>query len=110
MRTVVDTNVFISAALKDRSVPAMALRLVEQRGRLLKSTATERQLLEVMIRPHLLWLIAPATQDWFNKLLNAAECRSLPRTNSVRMALRLDTPRRPLLAAVTLSNAPSSGG
>jgi putative PIN family toxin of toxin-antitoxin system len=73
MRVVVDTNVFVSAALKDRSLPAMALRLAEQRGRLLKSAATERQLLDVVARPYLAPLIAPSTQAWFEKLLHAAE-------------------------------------
>jgi predicted nucleic acid-binding protein len=42
MRVVVDTNVFISAALKDKSFPALALHVVEQRGTLLKSAAAER--------------------------------------------------------------------
>jgi predicted nucleic acid-binding protein len=51
MRVVVDTNVFVSAALKDKSLPALAVHLVGQRGTLLKSTATERQLFEVLARP-----------------------------------------------------------
>ena len=42
---VVDTNVFVSAALKDKSFPALALHIVAQRGTLLKSAVTERQLL-----------------------------------------------------------------
>ncbi|HUN50957.1 MAG TPA: hypothetical protein VMU42_07565 [Candidatus Sulfotelmatobacter sp.] len=37
MRVVVDTNVFVSAALKDASLPALSVRLVEQRGIFLKS-------------------------------------------------------------------------
>ena len=53
MRVVVDTNVLISAALKDSSVPALALRIVEQWGTLLKSVLTERQLVEVIGRPRL---------------------------------------------------------
>ena len=51
MRVVVDTNVFVSAALKDKSLPALAVHVVEQRGILLKSIATERQLFEVLARP-----------------------------------------------------------
>jgi len=35
MRVVVDTNVFVSAALKDKSFPALVLHVVEQRGTLL---------------------------------------------------------------------------
>jgi predicted nucleic acid-binding protein len=44
MRIVVDTNVFVSAALKDKSLPALALELAAQRGTLLKSVTTEKQL------------------------------------------------------------------
>ena len=73
MRVVVDTNVFVSAALKDKSLPALAVRIIEQRGILLKSEATERQLLDVLARPYLAHLIASATLDWFKKLLADAE-------------------------------------
>jgi predicted nucleic acid-binding protein len=41
MRVVVDTNVFVSAALKDNSTPALAVRIVAERGGLLKSEAAE---------------------------------------------------------------------
>ena len=73
MRVVIDTNVFVSAALKDKSLPAIAVHLVEQRGTLLKSVETERQLFDVLARPYLAALIAPATQAWFQKLLATAE-------------------------------------
>jgi uncharacterized protein len=73
MRIVVDTNVFVSAALKDKSLPALAVHLVGQRGTLLKSTATERQLFEVLTRPYLASLISPATHDWLKKILATAE-------------------------------------
>jgi predicted nucleic acid-binding protein len=46
MRVVVDTNVLASAALKRQSMPGMAALLVERRGGLLKSIATEEQLFE----------------------------------------------------------------
>jgi predicted nucleic acid-binding protein len=36
MRVVVDTNVLVSAALKDKSLPGMAVHVVEQCGVLLK--------------------------------------------------------------------------
>jgi uncharacterized protein len=77
MRVVVDTNVFVSAALKDKSLPAMAVHIIEQRGILLKSIATERQLFEVVARPYLASLIAPVTHDWLKKLLTAAETVTL---------------------------------
>ena len=73
MKVVVDTNVFVSAALKDKSLPAMAVHMIEQRGVLLKSIATERQLFEVIARPYLVSLISPITRDWLKKLLASAE-------------------------------------
>jgi hypothetical protein len=54
MRVVLDTNVLVSATLKQQSMPGMAALLVERRGGLLKSVATERQLFDV----------APAVSAW----------------------------------------------
>jgi putative PIN family toxin of toxin-antitoxin system len=73
MRVVVDTNVLVSAALKQKSMPGMTALLVERRGGLLKSLATERQLFEVVARPRLASLIDPETQAWLKKLMAAAE-------------------------------------
>ncbi len=73
MRVVVDTNVFVSAALKDKSSPALALHVVAQRGTLLKSTETERQLFEVLARPQLAALIDPAAVAWMRTVMAAAE-------------------------------------
>ncbi|HXT80249.1 MAG TPA: putative toxin-antitoxin system toxin component, PIN family [Acetobacteraceae bacterium] len=73
MRAVVDTNVFVSAALKDTSLPSIALHHVVQRGTLLKSAATEAQFHEVVSRPYLASLIAPAMLDWLKSALSAAE-------------------------------------
>lgn len=72
MRVVVDTNVLISAALKDRSVPAAAVRLAGQHV-LLKSMATERQLIQVVARPYLARLISPASKAWLADLMARAE-------------------------------------
>jgi predicted nucleic acid-binding protein len=47
MRVVVDTNVLVSAALKQKSMTGMAALVVERRGGLLKSLATEQQLFEL---------------------------------------------------------------
>lgn len=73
MRVVVDTNIFVSAALSEKSLPALAVYLVERRCRLLKSTVTEQELLQVMARPHLAGLIAPPFLEWLSKMLAAAE-------------------------------------
>jgi putative PIN family toxin of toxin-antitoxin system len=73
MRVVVDTNIFVSAALKQKSMPGMAALLVERRGGLLKSLATEGQLFEVVARPYFDSLIDPETRAWLKKLMAAAE-------------------------------------
>jgi uncharacterized protein len=73
MRIVLDTNVLVSAAIKQKSVPGMTALVIERRGGLLKSTATEQQLFEVMARPYLASLIDAAAQAWLRKLMAAAE-------------------------------------
>jgi predicted nucleic acid-binding protein len=67
MRVVVDTNVLVSAALKQQSMPGMVALLVEHRRGLLKSLGTEQQLFEVVARPRLASLIDPDTQAWLRK-------------------------------------------
>jgi predicted nucleic acid-binding protein len=54
------------------SCSASAL-VVERRGGLLKSLATEEQLFEVVARPYFASLIDPDTQAWLKKLMAAAE-------------------------------------
>jgi len=51
MRLVLDTNVFISAALKQASWPGIIVRWLDRNGVLLKSEATEAELMEVIHRP-----------------------------------------------------------
>jgi len=73
MRVVIDTNVFISAALKEKSAPALAIYLIEQRCTLLKSATTEQEFLQVMARPKIARLISPQFVEWATKLLATAE-------------------------------------
>jgi len=49
------------------------VRLVAQRHTLLKSAATEREILEVIARPYLAGLIPSQSQAWLNDLLLEAE-------------------------------------
>ena len=53
MRLVVDTNVFVSAILKVNSLPFHVVHWIDQHGDLLKSLETERQLIDVLARPHI---------------------------------------------------------
>jgi uncharacterized protein len=73
MSIVVDTNVFISAALKEKSLPGTAVHLVAESGLLLKSTITERELFVTLARPRLASLIPPRFRNWLSELLAVAE-------------------------------------
>jgi hypothetical protein len=79
MRVVLDTNVLVSAALKQKSMPRMAALVVERRGGLLKSLATEQQLFEVLARPYFDSLSDPDARAWLKKLLIAPGADSNPR-------------------------------
>ncbi len=72
MRVVVDTNVFISAALKGGSSPSDAVHLAAERDLLLKSAATEQELFITLARPRLAPLI-PQPLAWPEDVLAAAE-------------------------------------
>jgi uncharacterized protein len=73
MRLVVDTNVFVSAALKENSLPFLVVRWIDQHDGLLKSTATERQLLEVLDRPYIVAATIPSLREGLTRMLGAAE-------------------------------------
>jgi len=73
MRVVVDTNVFISAALKEKTPPTMAVHLAATSHRLLKSTITEGELFVTLRRPRLAALIPPDFLDLLHELMGPAE-------------------------------------
>ncbi len=73
MRVVVDSNVIVSAALKASSLPRLALSWIDRHGGLLKSVATEREVLLVLQRPHLAAITAPFFRDDLGRLLARAE-------------------------------------
>jgi uncharacterized protein len=73
MRLVVDTNVFVSAALKEASWPATTLRWIERYGGLLKSVATEREAIAVLQRPRFSGKILPSFIDQVRRLFTVAE-------------------------------------
>jgi uncharacterized protein len=73
MRVVVDTNVFISAGLKENSPLETAIHLVAESHLLLKSTITEQELFVTLARPRLMPLIDPHFRDWLHELMAAAE-------------------------------------
>lgn len=64
MRVVVNTNVLISAALKENSLPETAVHLAVENHLLLKSAITEQELFITLTRPHLAPLIQPRFRDW----------------------------------------------
>ncbi|HEX5317957.1 MAG TPA: putative toxin-antitoxin system toxin component, PIN family, partial [Stellaceae bacterium] len=73
MRLVLDTNVFVSAILKVNSLPFLAVDWVDQHGGLLKSAETERQLWDVIARPHIAAVTSPGFRADLTKLLARAE-------------------------------------
>jgi hypothetical protein len=73
MRVVLDTNVFISAALKEGSPPETAARLAVDSHLLLKSTITEQELFITLDRPRLAPLIPSRFRDWLHEVMAAAE-------------------------------------
>jgi uncharacterized protein len=73
MRVVVDTNVFISAALKESSWPGTVVRWLERFGGLLKSSVTEMELFEVLQRPRIATDILPLHAERLRALFAAAE-------------------------------------
>ena len=73
MRLVVDTNVFVSAALKDLSWPGNTVRWMAKYGGLLKTDVTERDVIAVLQRPRLAPKIAPFFLDNPRRLFAVAE-------------------------------------
>ncbi len=73
MRIVVDTNVLVSAALKTASFPFIVIRWIDRNGGLLKSAATEQEVLDVLQRPRIAALVTPSFRDGLTRLLAAAE-------------------------------------
>jgi uncharacterized protein len=73
MRVVVDTNVFVSAALKRSSWPGTVVRWLDGAGALLRSGATEAQAMEVLRRPYFAAKLPPAYLDRVQRIFSAAE-------------------------------------
>jgi uncharacterized protein len=73
MRLVVDTNVFVSAVLKVSSQPFRVVRWVDQHAGLLKSLETERQLMDVLARPHIAAVTIPSFRADLVNLIACAE-------------------------------------
>jgi predicted nucleic acid-binding protein len=59
MKVAVDTNVFVSAALKESSWPGMVIRWLDESGGLLKTAGTEAQVIEVLQRPYFVPKLPP---------------------------------------------------
>jgi len=73
MRLVVDTNVFVSAALKESSWPGMVIRWRDKFGGLLKTAATEAQVTEVLERPHFKQKLPTTYLDKVRHIFSVAE-------------------------------------
>ena len=73
MRVVIDTNVFISAAMRESSLPGIAVELVVTKHQLLMSEAANIELFRVLAKPHLARLISPRFVMWLSEVVSKAE-------------------------------------
>ena len=73
MRLVVDTNVFVSAALKQVSWPGRIVRWIDTHGGLLKTADTEAEVFAVLHRPRIAPKIAPFVLESLYRVFLAAE-------------------------------------
>jgi putative PIN family toxin of toxin-antitoxin system len=73
MRVVLDTNIFVSAALKASSWPGSVVRWVDRNGTLLQSEATAAEIIEVLQRPRFASVIPSLYVDNIRRMLGAAE-------------------------------------
>ena len=73
MRIVVDTNVFVSAALKELSWPGMVVRWVEEFGGLLKTSITEQEVFAVIQRPRIADNVPPLFGSRLRRIFAVSE-------------------------------------
>jgi putative PIN family toxin of toxin-antitoxin system len=73
MRVVIDTNVFISAALKESSWPGAVIRWLDRFGGLLKTPVTEQEVFEVLQRPRIAEDVVPLHSVRLRRIFAAAE-------------------------------------
>jgi putative PIN family toxin of toxin-antitoxin system len=73
MRVVVDTNVFVSAAIKNSSWPGGVVRWIDRHGGFLKSKFTEAQVIEVLQRPYIQQKLPPFYLDSVRRIFSRAE-------------------------------------
>jgi uncharacterized protein len=73
MRVVVDTNIFVSAALRESSWPGAVIRWIDRYGGLLKSTVTEAQVIEVLQRPYFATKLPPSHLDNVRRIFSKGE-------------------------------------
>jgi putative PIN family toxin of toxin-antitoxin system len=73
VRLVVDTNVFVSAALKEASWPGELVRWLDGYDGLLKSVVTEAQVFEVLLRPYFVASVSHSFVDGVRRIFSTAE-------------------------------------
>jgi hypothetical protein len=83
VRLVVDTKVFVSAALNELSWPAAVVRWLDKFGGLLKSTVTEAQMFEVLQRPYFASKLPSSYVDNVRRIVSQAEMVTIIKSNCV---------------------------
>jgi uncharacterized protein len=77
MKAVIDTNVIISAILKDSSIPAAALRYAHQDHVILKSEATEHEVRRILATKKLSSYFDTPAKLLIDAIFSAAEAVSI---------------------------------
>jgi putative PIN family toxin of toxin-antitoxin system len=80
MRIVVDTNVFISAALKELSWPGSVIRWLDRLDGLLKTAVTEQEVFAVLRRPRIADDVIPHYAGRLRQIFDAAELVTITET------------------------------
>lgn len=73
MRVVIDTNIFISAAMRENSIPARVVGVTVDKHQLLVSEATKLELVHVLERPQIVRLVSARFVAWLSKILSTIE-------------------------------------
>jgi putative PIN family toxin of toxin-antitoxin system len=73
MRVVIDTNVVISAILKENSVPALAVDLVAREHTLLSSIDTQSEIHRVLARPRFRRYLTAQAMNLINTIFAESE-------------------------------------
>ncbi len=80
MRVVLDTNIFVSAVIREDSTSARAIGAVIDKHRLLVSEATKQELVQVLERPKIARFVSIRFVAWLSKVFSIMELITITET------------------------------